>query len=435
MAQHTSPAPAGPRTHRRDRLAVIGSGVSGLSAAYLLARRYDVTLYEADARLGGHAHTHDVADRHGRPLAIDTGFIVHNDRTYPHLRRLFAELDVPTAPTEMSMSVRCLGCGLEYAGAKRLGGVFARPRSAANVRFLNTLRQVPRFHARARALLANGDADGTPTLGAFLRDGRFTRHFVHHFAYPLVSAVWSCGPELAAEYPARYLFRFLDHHGMLTVSGSPTWRTVVGGSRTYVERAVKNLTAVRTSTPVRSLRRITGGVEIRDDDDQIEVYAGAVVATHADQALRLLAAPTDAERATLGAFGYSVNPTVLHTDATVLPTARRARANWNYTLPSCTPSPGAVRVSYDMNRLQGLVSADRFVVTLNDRGDVRPEHVLRRMTYEHPVYTPATLAAQAGLPALNRDRIAYAGAHHGWGFHEDGCRSGVAAAAYFGVTP
>jgi uncharacterized protein len=430
MAHQLSPNPAG-----RDRIAVIGAGVSGLSAAYLLARRYDVTLYEADPRLGGHAHTHDIADSHGHPLAIDTGFIVHNDRTYPHLRRLFAELAVPTAPTEMSMSVRCLGCGLEYAGAKRLGGVFAQARSAANPRFLNTLRQIPHFHTQARALLDDTAAGDGPTLGEFLRTGRFSGHFVHHFAYPLVSAVWSCGPELAAEYPARYLFRFLDHHGMLTIKGSPTWRTVVGGSRTYVERAVKNLTAVRTSTPVRALRRITGGVEIRDDDDQVETYAGAVVATHADQALRILATPRDEERATLGAFGYSVNPTILHTDATVLPRAARAQASWNYTLPSCTPSPAAVRVSYDMNRLQGLASADRFIVTLNDRGDVRPGDVLRRMSYEHPIYTPASVAAQAGLPALNRDGIAFAGAYHGWGFHEDGCRSGVAAAAFYGVTP
>ena len=424
-----------PPTAGRDRIAVIGAGVSGLSAAYLLARRYDVTLYESDARLGGHAHTHDIEDRSGRMLAVDTGFIVHNDRTYPHLRRLFTELSVPTASTEMSMSVRCLGCGLEYAGAKQLGGVFAQTRSAANPRFLNTLRQIPRFHTSAKALLHDETAGDGPTLGEFLRAGRFTRHFVHHFAYPLVSAVWSCGPELAAGYPARYLFRFLDHHGMLTIKGSPTWRTVVGGSRTYVERAVKNLTAVRTSTPVRAVTRVSGGVEIRDGDDQVQMFTGAVIATHADQALRLLSQPTDAERATLGAFGYSVNPTILHTDVTVLPGAPRAQASWNYTLPSCTPSPGAVRVSYDMNRLQHLESAERFVVTLNDRGDVHPDHVVRRMSYEHPIYTPTSVAAQDGLPGLNRDGIAYAGAYHGWGFHEDGCRSGVNAAAAFGVTP
>jgi predicted NAD/FAD-binding protein len=419
----------------RGRIAVIGAGVSGLTAAYLLQRRYDVTLYEADPRLGGHAHTQDVADSSGRSLAIDTGFIVHNDRTYPHLRRIFGELGVQTAPTEMSMSVRCLGCGLEYAGAKRLPGVFAQPRSAANPRFLATLAQIPKFHRRARALLADTGAGDGPTLSRFLHDGRFTRHFIHHFAYPLVSAVWSCGPELAGEYPARYLFRFLDHHGMLTVSGSPTWRTVVGGSRTYVERAVKELSAVRTSTPVRTLRRTAAGVEIRDDDDQVETFAGAVVATHADQALRLLADPSPVERETLGAFGYSINPTILHTDESVLPRAVRAQASWNYTLPSCTPSPGAVRVSYDMNRLQGLTSPDRFVVTLNDRGDVPEAKVLRRMSYQHPIYTPSAVAAQAQLPGLSRDGIAFAGAYHGWGFHEDGCRSGVDAAAVFGVRP
>ncbi|HEY1485236.1 MAG TPA: FAD-dependent oxidoreductase [Micromonosporaceae bacterium] len=421
----------------RVRIAVIGAGVSGLTAAYLLRRRYDVTLFEADARLGGHADTHDITDSVGRTLAIDTGFIVHNDRTYPYLRRLFAELGVQTAPTEMSMSVRCLGCGLEYAGARKLGGVFAQPRSAANPSFLATLAQIPRFHRRARGLLADAGAGDGPTLREFLRAGHFTGHFVHHFAYPLVSAVWSCGPELAADYPARYLFRFLSHHGMLSVSGSPAWQTVVGGSRTYVERAAKELAAVRTSTPVRAVRRTGGGVEVHDDDDQVARFAGAVVATHPDQALRLLAAPSDAERDVLGAFRYSVNPTVLHTDASVLPSAPRARASWNYTLPSCRPAPGAVRVSYDLTRLQRLETPDRFVVTLNDDGGngtgVDPATVLRRMSYQHPIYTPTSVAAQSRLPELNRDRIAYAGAYHGWGFHEDGCRSGVAAAAHFGI--
>ncbi|HEY2793630.1 MAG TPA: FAD-dependent oxidoreductase [Micromonosporaceae bacterium] len=415
----------------RGRIAVIGSGVSGLTAAYLLRERYDVTLYEADARIGGHADTHDITDSAGRSLAIDTGFIVHNDRTYPYLRRLFAQLGVATAPTEMSMSVRCLGCGLEYAGAKGLGGVFAQPRAAASPAFLATLAQIPRFHRRARALLERTDRDDL-TLAGFLRAGRFTGHFVHHFAYPLVSAVWSCGPELAADYPARYLFRFLSHHGMLSITGSPAWQTVVGGSRTYVERAAKELAAVRTSTPIRALRRTSGGVEVRDDDDQVESYTGAVVATHPDQALRVLEAPTAAERDVLGAFRYSVNPTVLHTDASVLPRSVRAQSSWNYTLPSCRPSPGAVRVSYDLTRLQRLETADRFVVTLNDRGDVRDDAVLGRMAYTHPIYTPTSVAAQAHLSALTTDRIAFAGAYHGWGFHEDGCASGVAAASYFG---
>ncbi|GIF23961.1 putative NAD/FAD-binding protein [Actinoplanes tereljensis] len=404
-------------------VAVIGAGVSGLTAAYLLRKTWDVTLYEADHRLGGHAHTHDLPDG-GTSVAVDSGFIVHNDRTYPLLRRLFAELDVPTRAAEMSMSVRCDGCGLEYAGAKGAGGLFAR---RPEPRFLATLAQVPVFHRRARALLRSAGED--PTLGEFLARGHYTDHFVRHFVVPLVSAVWSCGPEVVADYPARYLFTFLDHHGMLSVTGSPTWRTVVGGSRTYVDLLAKNLRSVRAGDPVTAVTRTPEGVRVEAGDDV--GYDAVVVATHADQALRLLRDPTDAERRTLSAFTYSRNETVLHTDDTVLPVAGRARASWNYRLPGCAPSAGAPVVTYDMNRLQGLDVRRHYLVTLNS--DRRDDTVLARMTYEHPIFTPKSVAAQAGLPALNDGRTAFAGAYHGWGFHEDGCRSGVAAARSLGV--
>jgi predicted NAD/FAD-binding protein len=300
----------------RRRIAVVGSGVAGLTAAYLLQRAADVTLYEADGRLGGHAHTHDLtADN--RVFAVDTGFIVHNRRTYPTLLRLLAELGVATRPTEMSMSIRCDECGLEYAGAKGLSGMFARPANLRHGRYLAMLAQVPLFHRRARALLAEGgdDDEPGPTLGEFVARGRFTAYFVQHFLVPLVSAVWSCGPHRVAEYPARYLFRFLDHHGMLTVTASPTWRTIVGGSRRYVEAAAKVLSAVRTSTPVRAIARGAGAAFVRDDADQVERYHAVVIATHPDQALRLLTDATALERGVLGAFGYSRNETVLHPPA------------------------------------------------------------------------------------------------------------------------
>jgi predicted NAD/FAD-binding protein len=408
-------------------VAVIGAGVSGLTSAYVLRNDWDVTLFEADARLGGHAHTHDLEDG-ARPVAVDSGFIVHNERTYPLLLRLFAELGVPTQATEMSMSVRCDGCGLEYAGAKGAEGLFAQRPSA---RYLATLAQVPLFHRRARALLAG---DGNPTLGAFLARGHYTRHFVRHFVVPLVSAVWSCGPEVVADYPARYLFTFLAHHGMLSVTGSPTWRTVVGGSRTYVELLAKELTAIRAATPVRSVSRTATGISLRDEAGEAHDFDAVVVATHADQALELLADPTEAERATLGAFHYSRNETVLHTDTSVLPVTEEARASWNYRLPGCAPDSGPPRVTYDMNRLQRLDARRNYLVTLNAEGGVRDDTVLARMTYEHPVYTPESVAAQARLAGLNDGRTAFAGAYHGWGFHEDGCRSGVAAAESLGVT-
>jgi uncharacterized protein len=422
----------------RRRVAVVGAGVAGLTAAYVLQRACDVTLYEAEPRLGGHAHTHDVVTPDGRVIAVDSGFIVHNLSTYPTLLRLFGELGVETRPTDMSMSVRCDGCGLEYAGAKGLGGVFAQPTNLVNPRFLHMLVEVKRFHRAARRLLDAADdprgANGELlTLGDFLGSGRYTPYFRRHFMVPLVSCVWSCAPRTALLYPARSLFTFLDHHGALSVTGSPEWRTVVGGSRSYVERAAKELSATELSTPVRAVRRLGTGVEIRDDADDLRVYDAAVVATHADDALRLLVDPTPAERATLGAFSSSTNETVLHTDGRVLPGHRRARASWNYLLDHCASSADEVHVSYDMNRLHRLEEARPHVVTLNPGGRVDEASVLARMRYTHPVYTAASVAAQAALPGLADHRLAFAGAYHGWGFHEDGCLSGVRAAAALGV--
>ncbi|MBV9098846.1 MAG: FAD-dependent oxidoreductase, partial [Frankiaceae bacterium] len=410
---------------------VIGAGVSGLTAAYLLQRRYDVHLFEADDRLGGHAHTHDVVTADAGAVPVDSGFIVHNARTYPHLLRLFAELGVETQPADMSMSVRCEGCGLEYAGARGAGGLFAQGRSAYNPAFLRMLVEVKRFHRHARRVMELGSDD--LTLRDFLAVGGYSRYFVAHFMVPVVSAVWSAAPGVALRYPARYLFTFLANHGMLTVFGSPPWRSVVGGSRTYVERAVKHLTAVHVATPVRSVTRGDGAVRVRDDADQVHAFDRVVIATHADTALALLADPTDAERRALGAFPYSSNDAVLHTDPRLLPTAPRARASWNYLLPACDADTDRVLVSYDMNRLQSLPTATPHVVTLNATERIAPDLVVARVRYEHPIYTPESVAAQRLLPDLNDGRTAFAGAYHGWGFHEDGCRSGAAAAASLGV--
>ena len=248
----------------RPSVAVIGSGVSGLTAAYLLNRTHHVTLFETDDRLGGHAHTHDVTAPDGTDHAVDSGFIVHNDRTYPWLRKLFAELQVQVRPTEMSMSVRCEGCGLEYAGGRGLRGVLAQPRRLLDPQFVRMLLQVKRFHRRAAAFLAaTGDSDIT-TYGEFLEREGFSEHFVAHYAVPVVSCVWSSGREVALLYPARYLFRFLDHHGMLAVSGSPQWYTVVGGSRTYVDRLAAQLPDVRRSAAVTDVTRRPDAVEIQD---------------------------------------------------------------------------------------------------------------------------------------------------------------------------
>lgn len=413
-------------------VAVIGAGVSGLTAAHVLSASRTVALFEAEERLGGHAHTHDVVTRDGRTLSVDSGFIVHNERTYPQLLRLFAELGVQTRPTEMSMSITCDTCGLSYAGGRGARGILAQPSRLLDPRFVRLLTEVPRFHRAARRLLED---DGPEvTWGEFLATGGYSDHFVRHFAVPLVSCVWSASPDDALGYPARHLFTFLDHHGMLSVSGSPTWRTVVGGSRSYVDRLVERLPDVRRGAPVVSVQRHHDGVDVRTGDGRSESFDAVVLATHADQALTVLADASPAEKRDLGAIEYSANRTVLHRDGSLLPSRTAARASWNHRT-SCGPSSEAagVTVSYWMNRLQGLDDADDYLVTLNDDGRIAPESVIAEMSYTHPIFTPDAVAAAQRLRAAGDSRLAFAGAHLGWGFHEDGCRSGVEAAASLGV--
>ncbi len=414
-------------------MAIVGAGVSGLTAAYLLDRTHDVTVFEEQPRLGGHANTRDVVDAGGTSHAIDTGFIVHNDATYPLLRRLFAELDVEVQPTEMSMSVSCDGCGLEYAGGRGVRGVFAQPRRAVDFRFARLLAEVRRFHRAARAFARTNPETDLTTYGDFLRSREFDAYFIGHYAVPVVSCVWSSGGADALAYPARYLFNFLEHHGMLRIGGSPQWYSVVGGSRAYVERLARTLPDVRVEHPVTDIWRRPAGVDVRDTSGRTARFDRVVVATHADQALALLADPTDAEVTTLKAFGYSENATVLHTDAALLPKARAARASWNYRMLGCDPVGQPVTVTYWMNKLQRLRSKQQFLVTLNDDARVDRGSRVESMTYEHPIYTPAAVEAQRDLAGLATRQTVYAGAYHGWGFHEDGCRSGVEAARHFGV--
>ncbi|MFC3298993.1 FAD-dependent oxidoreductase [Arthrobacter agilis] len=421
----------------RRRVAVVGSGVSGLTAAWVLRRDSAVTLFEADERPGGHAHTHQVDLADGTTTGVDTGFIVHNDRTYPTLLRLFDELGVPTQDSDMSMSIRCDGCGLEYAGAKGRRGVFAQPGVLLRGRYLRMLLEILRFQRSARALLARtgepeaGDED--LTLGDFLHRGAFSDYFTSHFMTPVVSAVWSCDPATALAYPARYLFSFMDHHGMLTIKGSPQWRTVTGGSNEYVRRVVENLDDVRLASPVTSVRKTADGVLVTSAD-ATELFDAVIIATHPDQALAMIEEPTGAAAEVLGTMPYSVNRTQFHTDESVLPREHRARASWNYRLPACDATPDHVLVSYDMTRLQRLEGRTnhRFIVSLGEGELIDPALVLKTMVYEHPQYTPQSVTAQARLAELSDSRVAFAGAYHGWGFHEDGALSGLRAAERVG---
>jgi predicted NAD/FAD-binding protein/DUF1365 family protein len=413
--------------HRRH-VVVIGSGVAGLVAAHVAARSAQVTLIEADQRLGGHADTHRVVEPDGTELAIDTGFIVHNERTYPVLLRLFRELGVDTQPSEMSMSVSDEATGLEYAGALGARGLFPTLRNAASPAYLRMLGEVTRFHRRARALLAR--TDDQQTFAEFLADGRFSAYFQRHFAEPLVAAVWSCDPEVALEYPARYLFRFLDHHGMLAVFGSPQWKTVAGGSREYVARVAAGLPEVLLGTKVTSVLETPTGVEVTDGNGVLRSYDAAVIATHPDQALSLLADPTPLQRELLSAMPYSANTAHLHTDTSLLPQARAAWASWNFLRPQ--HHQGEVTVTYDLTRLMRLPTDTHYLVTLGGTDRIDPAKVIDTMEYAHPLYTPSSVAAQARLPEIDSDRIAFAGAYHGWGFHEDGARSGLRAAERLG---
>jgi len=416
------------------RRAVIGSGVAGLTAAHVLSTQGEVTLYEADDRLGGHADTHEVSVA-GRTIGVDTGFIVHNDRTYPTLLRLFRELGVETQESDMSMSVRDEEAGLEYAGARAVRGLFPRAANLTNGRYLRMLTEVKKFHREAQGVLARdaSDTDRDETLGEFAVRCGFSSYFTRHFLEPVVAAVWSCDPKLSLDYPARYLFEFLDHHGMLTVFGSPTWRTVTGGSKRYVEALAAGIADVRLSTPVRSVRETETGVVVTDAHGVEDVFDSVVIAAHPHQALALLAEPTRLQSRVLGAIPYSSNVAQLHTDESVLPRSSGARASWNYWRRADGDGAG-VLVTYDLTRLQRLDVTDRrFLVTLNGVDCVDQGLVIDTMHYEHPLYTPESVAAQRRLPEINTSRIAFAGAYHGWGFHEDGARSGVVAARALGV--
>jgi predicted NAD/FAD-binding protein len=398
------------------RVAVIGGGVAGLGAAYVLSRAHEVDVFERDERPGGHVNTVEVDG-----LALDTGFLVHNERNYPLLTRLFAELGVRTQESTMSFSVSCHDCGLEYAGRRP----FAQPRNTTSARFHALLWEIGRWLRTARRSLTKQDLE-TWSLGRYLDEHGYSQRFRRHFLVPLTSALWSAAPSRALDLPAAYAIRFFDNHGMLGFRRF-RWRSVVGGGRTYVDAIVARLGGIRTGLPVRSVARGPTGVLVRTADGDVHPYDRVVLATHADQALSLLERRTDAERRVLGAFSYTVNDAVLHTDASFLPRASGARASWNYRMN------GGARptVTYWLNSLQRLDATTDYLVTLNE--DVPDEHVRGRFRYSHPLFTLDAIAAQARLPELTQGPTAFAGAYHGNGFHEDGLAAGVRAAAAFGV--
>ena len=411
------------------KIAVVGSGIAGLGAAWLLSRQHEVVLFERESRLGGHTHTHAV-EQGGRNYRVDSGFIVFNPGNYPLLTKLFDELGVPSQPTTMSFSVHDDGNGLEY-NATDLNGLFCQRRNLVSPRFWRMVREITRFYRDAPALLA--DPGPGPTLGSYLRERNYSDLFVRDHLVPMASALWSSPSETILDFPAKYLVRFMDNHHMLQVRDRPMWRVVCGGSSRYIEAMQKTWNVqLRLSSPVREVRRDAAGVEIATDRGS-ERFDQVVMACHSDQALALLTDPSQAEREVLGAIHYQANETVLHTDASLLPRQRKAWAAWNAYVPKAPGAP--CTVSYCMNHLQSLDSPEPFVVTLGRGQAIDPGKVLARMQYQHPVYTHASVAAQGRRGEINGgNRTWFAGAYWGFGFHEDGLRSGVEVARALGAT-
>lgn len=411
------------------KIAIVGSGVSGLVAAHLLHRAHDVTVFEADQRIGGHTHTVEVEAGSERQ-AIDTGFIVYNERTYPNFTRLLADLGVPSQPAEMSFSVHCERTGVEWA-SRSLNTVFAQRRNLLRPSFRRMLREILRFNREARELLEHQEEK--VALGDYLSGAGYSADFVERYIVPMGAAIWSAAPSEFLSFPARSFVCFFENHGLLDRPSPVRWRVIRGGSRRYVDALTAPFSErILTGRPVRSVRRGFGGVELATADGRSHRFDRIVLALHSDQALRLLADPSELERKVLGAIRYQENEVVLHTDASVMPRLRRAWASWNSRIPR--EPRDRVSVSYHMNRLQGIRSPRDFFVTLNGVDQIRASRVLARFVCHHPVFDAGAVAAQrlhAKLDGVNRTH--YCGAYWGFGFHEDGVNSAIAVARSFGL--
>lgn len=407
------------------KIAIVGSGIAGLTAAHYLNKEsaFDVTVFEQADRIGGHTATIDV-DYRGQYYAIDTGFIVFNDWTYPNFIRLLDEIGVPSQPTEMSFAVSCKNTGLEYAGTN-FNTLFAQRRNLVNPRFLRMLLDIVRFNRQSVADFDGGRIPAQMTLGEYLAREKYSSQFVTHYLVPMGAAIWSAGTDALLDFPLQFFVRFCKNHGLLSVSRRPQWRTIIGGSKVYLKPLTRDFSSkIRTGCGIRNIERHPGGVRILTEKNELLHFDAVILACHSDQALRLLGDASASERAVLGALPYQENDVVLHTDTRLLPRNRLAWSSWNYTLHDTKQSQATV--TYNMNILQRLLAPQTFCVTLNDTAAIDPKKIIGRFSYSHPAFSlPGVMAQQRKAEISGVNRTWFCGAYWNNGFHEDGVVSAL----------
>jgi len=408
------------------KIAIIGSGIAGNTIAYHLHKDHEITVFESEGYIGGHTHTHHI--RHeGQDITVDTGFIVFNDRTYPNFIALLKQLDVAWRPSSMSFSVRCENTGLEYNGTT-INSLFAQRMNLFRPSFHKMISDILRFNKTSLELLDDGAEIG---LGDYLKQGGYSQYFIDYYIIPMGSAIWSTDARQMLDFPARFFVRFFHHHGMLTIDNRPEWRTISGGSSSYVQALTQPFKkSIRLHTPVENVRRLKNSVRIKAKSSKEEAFDYVFFACHSDQALRMLGDASPAESEILGAIPYQLNTVFLHHDQSLMPKKKLAWAAWNYHVTK--PASERVAVTYDMNILQGLESREHLLVTLNHTGHIDPDKVIKRIDYMHPVYTVKGALAQARHAEISGvNRTGFAGAYWRNGFHEDGVVSALEAIKHF----
>lgn len=413
------------------KIAIIGSGISGLTCSYLLNKNYDITLFEANSYIGGHTNT-EYIDVEGTTYPINTGFIVFNNWTYPNFIKLLQQLNVKHEDSSMSFSVHCEKTGLEYNGSS-LNQLFAQRKNLINPRFIWMVREILRFNKQTVEDLNNQKLDDHVTLEAYLESGRYSQGFIQHYIIPMGAAIWSCPEEMVLKFPITFFIKFFSNHGMLNVKNRPTWQVISGGSQEYVKALTENFQEkIALNTKILRIEREPDQVILHTSEGQ-QHFDAVVIATHSDQALKMLAQPTDNEKRILSSIPYQANDVVLHTDTNLLPQKRLAWGAWNYHLPKQNQTP--VGLTYNMNILQNFHNApETFCVTLNKTNDIDPTKIIKRYTYHHPVYSLEGMQAQTEHHLISgHNRTYYCGAYWFNGFHEDGVNSALRVTKSLGV--